>query len=198
MLAFHGIFGAYGFWLSNDPRGSWSDFVHADELYRHAGPATKTNARHSLAHRAHDPRQRRAAKQHLKHPPVRLTGRQARAAAQGIANVVRASGYTLHALAVMPDHAHAVVAGHHPHDAGRILGHLKRGATEQLIAQGLHPFQQSASTVARSCWADRAWKVFLDTPPDVERAIRYVERNPTDAGLKPQRWSCVTPYSRPG
>jgi hypothetical protein len=27
ILAFHAIFGAYGFWLPNDPRGSWSDFV---------------------------------------------------------------------------------------------------------------------------------------------------------------------------
>ena len=27
ILGFHVVFGAYGFWLPNDPRGSWSDFV---------------------------------------------------------------------------------------------------------------------------------------------------------------------------
>lgn len=27
MLGAHVIFGAYGFWLPNDPRGSWSEFV---------------------------------------------------------------------------------------------------------------------------------------------------------------------------
>lgn len=27
VLAYHVIFGAYGFWLPNDPRGSWSKFV---------------------------------------------------------------------------------------------------------------------------------------------------------------------------
>jgi hypothetical protein len=27
ILGYHVIFGAYGFWLPNDPRGSWSDFV---------------------------------------------------------------------------------------------------------------------------------------------------------------------------
>ena len=37
---YHVIFGAYGFWLPNDPRGSWSDFVGAWELLKF-GPATK-------------------------------------------------------------------------------------------------------------------------------------------------------------
>ncbi len=36
----HLIFTAYGFWLPNDPRGSWSNYVRAYELYQ-AGPATK-------------------------------------------------------------------------------------------------------------------------------------------------------------
>ena len=38
---YHAIFGAYGFWLPNDPRGSWSDFVGAWELFRF-GPTTKS------------------------------------------------------------------------------------------------------------------------------------------------------------
>lgn len=28
IYAFHAICGLYGFWLPNDPRGSWSDFGH--------------------------------------------------------------------------------------------------------------------------------------------------------------------------
>jgi len=36
--AYHAIFTAYGFWLPNDPRGSWSDFVGSWELFRF-GPA---------------------------------------------------------------------------------------------------------------------------------------------------------------
>jgi hypothetical protein len=42
ILASHVIFSTYGFWLPNDPRGSWSDFVGAWELFRF-GPATKTD-----------------------------------------------------------------------------------------------------------------------------------------------------------
>jgi hypothetical protein len=37
MLAFHAIFTAYGFWLPNDTRGSWSDWVGAWELFRRGG-----------------------------------------------------------------------------------------------------------------------------------------------------------------
>src|ERR671928_232003 len=51
--AYHLIITAYGFWLPNDPRGSWSDFVRAWELVRF-GKATKTDERRSLAHRPHD------------------------------------------------------------------------------------------------------------------------------------------------
>ncbi len=49
VLAYHVIFGAYGFWLPNDPRGSWSDFVAAWELFLAGGHATKTTTRRSVA-----------------------------------------------------------------------------------------------------------------------------------------------------
>jgi len=52
ILGYHVIFGAYGFWLPNDPRGSWSDFVGAWELFRY-GAATKTNTTVSVAGRRH-------------------------------------------------------------------------------------------------------------------------------------------------
>jgi hypothetical protein len=39
--AYHVILGTYGFWLPNDPRGSWSDFVGSWDLARF-GKATKS------------------------------------------------------------------------------------------------------------------------------------------------------------
>ncbi len=42
--AYHVILSAYGFWLPNDPRGSWSDFVWSWELAKF-GPATKVSTR---------------------------------------------------------------------------------------------------------------------------------------------------------
>src|SRR5213595_3972453 len=78
MLASHVVFGAYGFWLPNDPRGSWSDFVGAWELFRF-GPATKVDTRASLANKPHDRDLRQSAKEALKYPPVQFSGVQARA-----------------------------------------------------------------------------------------------------------------------
>ena len=46
VLAAHVIFTAYGFWLPNDPRGSWSDFVASWELLKF-GRATKVTTRAS-------------------------------------------------------------------------------------------------------------------------------------------------------
>src|SRR6185437_12442838 len=64
ILASHVIFGAYGFWLPNDPRGSWSDFVACWELYRY-GKASKVETTQSLAHAPHDRAARIAAKSSL-------------------------------------------------------------------------------------------------------------------------------------
>src|SRR6266508_1226427 len=96
VLAFHVIFGAYGFWLPNDPRGSWSDFVASWELFRF-GPATKTTSRRSVARAAHDRKARLAAKQALKYPAVQLNGHQALAAIHGFKAASKESDYIIHA-----------------------------------------------------------------------------------------------------
>lgn len=77
VIAYHTIITAYGFWLPNDPRGSWSDYVRSWEL-RRFGPATKVETRRSVARRPHDRLRRLAAKQALKYPVVHFTGVQAR------------------------------------------------------------------------------------------------------------------------
>src|SRR3954466_16424088 len=109
ILGSHVIFGAYGFWLPNDPRGSWSDFVGSWELRRY-GPATKTDETRSLAARAHDQNQRLQAKLALRYPPVEFTGIQARAIGRGFAEYVERSGLTVWACAILPDHVHLVLA----------------------------------------------------------------------------------------
>src|SRR4051812_17027117 len=102
ILAYHLIFSAYGFWLPNDPRGSWSDFVGAWELFRYGGPATKVNERRSYAKDAHDRQLRLATKQRLKYPAVRFNARQVGVIAEGFQLAITEGGYTCHALAVLP------------------------------------------------------------------------------------------------
>src|SRR5260221_71942 len=139
VIATHIIFTAYGFWLPNDPRGSWSDFVAAWELLLVGGKATTVTTRQSLAHRAHDAGERREAKEHLNYPPVRFDGRQAQAIAEGFKKAIAESDYRVHACSIMPDHVHVVVT-RHDQEARRIAGHLKGRGSQALSARGLHPF----------------------------------------------------------
>src|SRR4051812_48969116 len=190
---YHAIFSAYGFWLPNDPRGSWSDFVGSWELFRY-GPATKTTERRSLAYRDHDHALRKAAKQALKYPPVNFTGLQARAVARGFGGYVERTGLPVWACAILPDHVHLVV-GRPPMPVERLVIQLKGDATQQLEREGIHPLAPWKLDGARvpKCWARGQWKVFLD-PEDVPRAIRYVEDNPLKERKKKQHWSFVNAY----
>ncbi len=194
VIAHHVIFGAYGFWLPNDPRGSWSDFVGSWEL-SHYGKATTTNATLSLAKQTHDHSLRTAAKKALKHQPVSFSGIQARAIGCGFARYASRSRLAVLACAILPEHIHLVLARHHL-SVESVVIQLKGEATRSLIAERVHPFGTCSENKRRraKCFARGLWKVFLDTPEDVVRAIRYVENNPLKEGKNLQRWSFVIPW----
>ncbi len=195
VLGFHFILSAYGFWLPNDPRGSWSDTIRAFDLLRF-GPATKVTTARSLAAAPHDADLRRAAKQALRHKPVRFTGEQARCISRGFAIAALEASYVFHALAILPDHVHIVMAWH-PKHIDVIAAHLKAKATHQMAIAGLHPLARDASSTGRvpSPWARNHWCPFIRTGDHMREAVAYVERNPMKAGLRPQRWRLVTPYA---
>jgi len=193
IAGYHVIFGAYGFWLPNDPRGSWSDFVGSLELLRY-GPATKTTEKKSLAHREHDRAFRLRAKSALKYPPVRFNGFQARAVARGLARYFERVSIPVWSCAVMLDHVHLVI-GTPAFSIEQLVIQLKGSATEQLLRENIHPMARYASPDGRipKCWVRGQWKVFL-APTDVTRAIQYVKDNPVKAGFRKQEWSFVVPY----
>jgi len=190
------IFSTYGFWLPNDPRGSWSEFVGSWELFRF-GPATKTAERRSLARVPHDRGRRLAAKFALKFPPVRFNDVQVAAVGRGFQRRVTNSGLTVWACAVMPDHVHMVV-GRHTYDVERMAVLLKSEATDQLFAGGLHPFAAFRDQNGKypTCWARGEWKVFSNSPDDIERSVQYAEANPEKEGKPRQKWEFVVPFVR--
>ena len=193
ILAAHLIFSAYGFWLPNDPRGSWSDFVRAFDLLKF-GNAMKVEDRHSLARTPHNAARRAAAKKDLANPPVMFNGLQALSIAQGFLNVMYQTGCAIYALAIMPDHAHLVVGRHH-YDIQHLANLLKGGATKQLTRDNRHPFSGGPTgRAAPSPWSRNSWKVWLDSVDDIERSIEYTNTNPTNAGFKRQHWRFLTPY----
>ena len=192
VFAYHIIFAAYGFWLPNDPRGSWSDFVASWELLKF-GKATRTNERRSLAHDPHDHAKRLEAKRALKHAPVMFSGHQAWSIAKGFAQAADEGRYAFLACSVLPDHVHAVLL-RHERPVKQIVGHLKARGSQRLVADGRHPFEDGTGCNGKARhtpWVEGCWKVYLDSQSDIERAVEYVEQNPVKEGKPVQRWSFI-------
>ena len=195
ILAYHVIISAYGFWLPNDDRGSWSDFVGAWELLRF-GRATTTSVRHSLANEPIDWKRREEAQAALKYPPVVFNGIQARAIARAFAAQIQTSGITLFACSILPDHIHLVMQRHR-YKVEFAVNLLKGAATRQLIQEGIHPHEHYRTRSGRvaKAFSRGQWKVFLDSESDVRRAIEYVWENPPKEDLPRQPWWFITPLA---
>jgi REP element-mobilizing transposase RayT len=193
---YHVVLPMYGFWLPNDPRGSWSDFVRKWELVRF-GKATKQIERRELIELTDDEqRLRDEAKKALKYPAVSLNGLQALAIAKGFSTKAAKSNYTIWACSILPEHTHLVIA-RHTYKVEQIANLLKGAATTRLIEDRQHPLAAYAEPGDRPprMWSAREWKVFLDSEEAIENAIRYVEENPEKEGKKRQCWSFVTPFA---
>jgi REP element-mobilizing transposase RayT len=190
---YHVIWGTYGFWLPNDPRGSWSDFIYNWELLRF-GDAKKHTENHKL-----DVEKlnlwKFLARTSLKYPAVSLTGRQALEVVRGFSEFVHCNRLTMWALAILPEHLHMVL-GRHRYKIEYACNLLKGAATRQLIQAGLHPFSEYRDENGRlpCMWNSKQWIKYLDSEEAVYNAIRYVEENPVKEGKKKQNWSCVTPF----
>jgi REP element-mobilizing transposase RayT len=193
--AYHAIFGSYGFWLPNDPRSSWSDFVGAFELFLRGGRATKTESRRSAAADRHDVRIRLETKKGLKLPEVRWTGLQARTIGQAFGVEAARIKCPIYALSILPQHVHVVFGRTHL-TAETVVRLLKAEASKSLLADGLHPFAAMPRFDGRisTTWAKRCWKVYLSAIETIADAIEYVEENPIKEGKRAQRWSFVVPY----
>ena len=191
-LGAHVILSTYGFWLPNDPRGSWSKYVGKPELYD-LGRATKVTTRKSVAHVVHDAKARRAAKEKLQYPPVRFSGKQALAIAAGFGQAVLEGGYVVYACSILPTHVHPAI-GPHERKYEMIALHLKNRATSALRGRGMDPMQKYAGAdgTIPSPWAKGLWKVYIHEAAHLRAVIRYVEENPLREGKRVQGWGFVT------
>ncbi len=97
------------------------------------------------------------------------------------------SRYLIHACAILPEHVHLVVHAAE-RSITRVVGHLKGRATQRLNFAKLWPDPK------RPVWAEKCWRVFLNSEEDVRRAIAYVENNPLKEGKPRQHWSFVEPF----
>ena len=189
VLGYHLILTYYGFWLPNDPRGSWSEFVGAFDLLRY-GDATKVTVRRSHAADAHDRRRRLEAKEELQRPPVVLDGAQCWSVAKGFEYRLKKDGVPIYALAVLPEHAHLVV-GRGERSIEQLRTRLKAAAGKRLRMDGRHPLAEEETV---KLFARGGWKVFIDDDRQMGAAVAYTERNPEKEGKPRQKWGFVKPY----
>jgi REP element-mobilizing transposase RayT len=195
VLGYHLVFGAYGFWLPNDPRGSGSWSVWAEHL-RRFGPATHLDDRtRSVAGAEHDRQLRLAAQRSLKYPAVKFTGRQAKCVGDGFGDYILRNGLRVWACSILPEHVHLVIGRHH-YGIESIAEQLKGAATRRLLKEKLHPFGhiQTAKGRPPSCWQRGQWSPFLRTPAEILHRILYVEGNPLKEGKPRQYWPFVVSY----
>jgi REP element-mobilizing transposase RayT len=194
VLAYHLIITAYGFWLPNDPRGSWSDFVRSWELARF-GQATKIDTDRSVAASPHDHQRRQDAKSALARQPVEFTGQQCKHIGDGFTRYCLRSGCQILAGAILPTHTHLVILRMN-HSIEQIANLLKGSATAELKRVGLHPFQNEPYQNGKlpSPWARHEWSCFLDCEQDIRRSIEYTENNPIKEGKPRQHWPFVKPF----
>src|SRR5262245_21179122 len=150
VIAYHVIFSTYGFWLPNDPRGSGSTEVRAENL-RPFGPATPDTTRHSVERRSHDRAARRAAKQALTRQEVVFDGYQALSVAAGFGEQVAKCGYRVYACCILPQHVHMVIE-RHSYSIEQVVRLLRQTATARLVANGRHPFEREANGRLPSVW----------------------------------------------
>jgi REP element-mobilizing transposase RayT len=184
VIAHHLIWTAYGYWLPNDPRGSMSKTIACDviaELGRlHYGRKTVQPSAREVRE-FHE-----WAKQVLKHPLLDFAVRDFPALADALAETIREQNYTCYACAIMPDHVHILIRKH-KHLAEDMLDHFQQHSRLRLRSLGLRPDEHPV-------WGGPGWKVFLDTPTDIRRTIRYIEDNPEKWRLPRRCWPFVKEY----
>jgi len=195
VIAYHLILTNYGFWLPNDPRGSWSDFVRAWEIFLAGGPATKIDSRQSVAGAPHDFQRREKVKDAMVRSAVVFTGEQALAVGIGFGRFAAHSQCSILACSIMPRHCHLVL-DRPPYLIEQAANLLKGAATAELSRRKLHPFADAPYAGGRlpTPWARKQWACYLNNEADVHRAMDYVECNPLKDGLKKQHWPFVVPY----
>ena len=184
VIAHHLVWTAYGWWLPNDPRGSMSKYIDRDVLSElgelHYG--RKRVQPESRTIREFYER----AKSRLKDELLTFTSEELVAIGSAFAETMHRERYTCYACALMHDHVHLVIRKHRDLAEDMILK-LQISSVKAVRALGRRDSEHPV-------WGGSGWKVFLDSPADIRRTIKYVEDNPIKARIPAQKWEFVVAY----
>ena len=184
VIAYHLIWTAYGFWLPNDLRGSMSRVIRNDIL---SDLGALHYGRKRLQPASRDIRAFYArAKDVLAHPVLEFAPDQINCIATAFGQVISACRYTCYACAILSDHVHILVRKHRdPYET--MIANLQRESHLLLRERGYRDMEHPV-------WGGPGWGVFLDSPDDIWRTIKYVEDNPIKLRRPAQHWGFVTAY----
>ncbi|MGI9457934.1 MAG: transposase [Aeoliella sp.] len=187
IIAHHLIWTLYAHWLPNDLRGSGSEKLDYEKLAElgpiHHGrkPAREQPTRGELR------KFQQQAEPLLKYKRCWIDENNRAHFTTAFAEEIQEQTYTVYASAILSNHVHMVIRKHRD-DALTMRNTLAEVSRlrfrRELNLSPTHPV-----------WADRPFKVFLYTPEDIRRCVRYVEQNPEKEGLPPQSYDFVTPYN---
>jgi REP element-mobilizing transposase RayT len=184
VIAYHLIWTNYGTWLPNDPRGSGSTMVYTSDLAElgevHFGRKKVQPSRAKVRDFYTE------ADKQLSFPLIRFDEQQRSKIGESLGQIVSKLSYTCYACAIMPDHVHLVIRKHRD-DAEQMIGNFQGMSRAALVKLELVPEDHPV-------WTKRGWKVFLNTPGEVQSRIQYVESNPLKDGLAAQHWPFISKY----
>jgi REP element-mobilizing transposase RayT len=193
IIGFHLTWTTYGHWFPNDPRGSWSDEVWEPRLRE----LRDLDDGRKVTHPRPVPRRvlqgfLDSARSTTKWEPVWLTSEEIQATGTAFAEAADQMELPVHACAILPNHAHAVV-GLHPVAYERIVNRLK-GRSSQRVREtrGLSVASERAERVP--VWTQGYWVRYIDDLEQMSCAIEYVNRNPVREGLGRQDWKFITRF----
>jgi REP element-mobilizing transposase RayT len=148
-LAYLISFRTYGTWLHGDERGAMS----------------RKQNKYGTPRIAPNQRLKRAEMNQLKHPTVKLDGRQRPVVERAVREVCEHRGYWLRAINVRTNHVHSVVSVAMKPEP--ILQAFQAYATRKLRAEGLLPSHIKP-------WSRHGSTPYLWKERHVERALEYV------------------------
>jgi len=179
IIAYHAIFTTYGTWLPNDPRGAYSKEIYNEQLRMLGtikyGRQNPTPAKEKLM------KFWTMAASQVSRPPFYFDNRSREIVAGAFGSVIQRLGVKVPACAIMNDHVHIIIL-RCKYRIEYIVNQLKGAATKDL-------------KLKYTPWTRGCWKVFIDDKDTLLAAVRYIQSNPTSAGLPPQYWDFVSPLS---
>ena len=184
IVGYHLIWTAHGCWLPNDPRGSSSHEIRCAEILGlgelHHGRKRVQPVAGAIG------KFYEAAQQILKYELLKFSDDEILVLGDAFAEVVRKTGYTCYACAIMPDHVHLLIRKHRD-KAEQMIEHFQDASRKALFAQGRRSTEHPV-------WGGPGWKIHLESRADIQRVIKYIDDNPIKARRPRQNWEFVTLY----